>query len=39
MLRPAAVEGAMEEMVFLGGELNLKLLGGPATGAAATPQP
>lgn len=28
LLQPAAVDGAIEEMVFVGGALNLKLLGG-----------
>jgi ATP-dependent 26S proteasome regulatory subunit len=31
VLRQAAVDGAIEEMVFLGGTLNLKLLGGADT--------
>ena len=28
VLQQAAVDGAIEEMVFIGGALNLKLLGG-----------
>jgi hypothetical protein len=32
VLEPAAVDGALEEMVFHGGALNLKLLGGAAPG-------
>lgn len=31
VLRQTAVDAALEEMVFLGGSLNLKLLGGAAT--------
>ena len=31
VLQRAAVDGAIEEMVFIGGALNLKLLGGSAT--------
>jgi hypothetical protein len=39
-LDQAAVDGAMEEMVFAGGSLNLKLLGGSAElAAAAAPEP
>ena len=34
LLEPRAIDGAIEEMVFLGGSLNLKLLGGSAAGAA-----
>jgi AAA+ superfamily predicted ATPase len=34
VLEQAAVDGAIEEMVFLGGVLNLKLLGGAAAVAA-----
>jgi hypothetical protein len=30
-LEPAAVDAAIEEMVFLGGSLNLTLLGGTGT--------
>jgi hypothetical protein len=29
-LHQSAVDGAIEEMLFTGGALNLKLLGGPA---------
>jgi hypothetical protein len=35
-LNTAAVDSAIEEMVFVGGSLNLKLLGGEATEATAT---
>ena len=31
VLKQQAVDGAIEEMVFTGGALNLKLLGGSAT--------
>jgi ATP-dependent 26S proteasome regulatory subunit len=31
ILHKSAVDGAIEEMLFTGGALNLKLLGGPAT--------
>jgi hypothetical protein len=30
-LEQAALDGALEEMVFIGGTLNLKLLGGSST--------
>ncbi len=36
VLEPAAVDSAIEEMVFIGGTLNLKLLGGADSGARAT---
>ena len=32
MLSEAAVTGAIDEMVFVGGALNLTLLGGPGAG-------
>ncbi|MGH9629038.1 MAG: AAA family ATPase [Bryobacteraceae bacterium] len=35
VLQPLAVDGALEEMVFIGGALNLKLLGGSATDLGA----
>ncbi|HBY58493.1 MAG TPA: cell division protein FtsH [Solibacterales bacterium] len=35
VLSPASVEAAMEEMVFSGGAVNLKLLGGPGPGNQA----
>jgi hypothetical protein len=31
VLQEAAVNGAIEEMLFTGGALNVKLLGGPST--------
>jgi len=31
MLKQGAVDGAIEEMVFTGGALNLQILGGSAT--------
>lgn len=34
MLRQADVNGALEEMLFSGGALNLKLLGGSSTDLA-----
>ena len=37
VLQPVAVNAAIEEMVFVGGALNLKLLGGSATELGAGP--
>ena len=37
VLQESAVNGAIEEMVFAGGALNLKLLGGASTELGATP--
>jgi ATP-dependent 26S proteasome regulatory subunit len=37
VLQQAAVDAAIEEMVFTGGALNLKLLGGSATELGAVP--
>jgi hypothetical protein len=31
VLEGAAVDGALEEMIFIGGALNLKLLGGASS--------
>jgi ATP-dependent 26S proteasome regulatory subunit len=35
VLQPPAVDGVLEEMVFIGGALNLKLLGGSAADLGA----
>jgi hypothetical protein len=35
VLRQSAVDAAIEEMMFIGGALNLKLLGGSAMGVSA----
>jgi hypothetical protein len=38
VLQPAAVDRAIEEMVFIGGALNLKLLGGAAAELGTAPE-
>jgi hypothetical protein len=38
-LQQAALDGAIEEMVFSGGALNLKLLGGSSTELGSASEP
>ncbi len=38
-LQQAALDGAIEEMVFIGGTLNMKLLGGSSAELGAASEP